>query len=39
MEFEVTKCHSNKGPKLNPDSISLVEYKNFRETDKFNLIE
>lgn len=35
IEFEVTQCHFDNEQKSSPESINLVEYKDYRETNTF----
>ncbi len=35
IEFEITECHFDREQKSNPESINLVEYKDYRETNMF----
>ncbi len=34
IEFEVTECHYEKGQKTNPESINLVDFKDYRTTER-----
>ena len=36
LEFEVTETHYEKSQKKEPGSINLVEFTNYKETDKFD---